>query len=144
MNVSLQWQRKELSLLTRTDLGWYPSWWWPWLALPCLIFLQYTERHHTHAYAQTHISILYPWSVWSSGLSATEETGGEVYDKSSLVSFLSFDLLGTPEIIFIEHEEHVHLFTQRISWTSPSIALSLSFVVKECETQKPRGMSIIV
>lgn len=81
MNVSLQWQRKELSLLTRTDLGWYTSQWWPWLALPCLIFLRYTERHHTHGHAQTHNFILYPWSVWSSGLSAVVETGGEVCDK---------------------------------------------------------------
>lgn len=79
-----------------------------------------------------------------SGLSATGETGGEVYDKSSLVSFLSFDILGTPEISFIEHEEHVHLFTQRISWASPSVALCFSFVVKECEKQKPQGISIIV
>lgn len=38
--------RGKSSLLTHTDLGWYTSQWWPWLALPCLIFLHTVTQKH--------------------------------------------------------------------------------------------------
>lgn len=100
-------RRGESSLLTRTDLGWYTWQWWPWLTLPCLIFLRTVTQKHTMLCTQIStgtlihsisLKCLVSWSFsssvdWCWGETVIREKQERPGMLSSLVSSLGFDIL---------------------------------------------------